>query len=111
VRKKQAAPKASVNKSQAIRDYTKAHPKAGPTQVAAELKKEGIDVSAAFVSTVRNLAKKSKRGRRKKAATVAKPAVSESIEISALLSAKKLIEEVGGIEKARAALAALAKLQ
>jgi hypothetical protein len=108
---KRKAPAEKVNKSQAIRDYCEANPDAGPTEVAAELKKQGIQVSTAMVSTVKTLAKKRKKGRgRKKAARGAKPA-SDKIALSSLITAKKMAESLGGIEKAQATLAALAKLQ
>ena len=66
-------------------------------------------MTAAFVSTVKTLAKKKRRGKRK-AAQGAKP-VSDKIALSSLIQAKKMAAEMGGIEKAKEALAALAKLQ
>ncbi|MGV3485606.1 MAG: hypothetical protein ACO1RT_14415, partial [Planctomycetaceae bacterium] len=42
------------NKSQAIRDYYAAHPNAKPKEISAELKKAGIDVTPAFISTIRS---------------------------------------------------------
>ena len=108
---KKKAPAKKVNKSQAIRDYCGANPKAGPTETAAALNKQGIQVSTAMVSTVKTMAKKKKKGRgKKKAAPGAKP-VSDKIALSSLLAAKKMAENLGGVEKAQAALAALAKLQ
>jgi adenylate kinase len=113
--KKKAAPKKratkkKVNKSQVIRDYCDANPDAGPTEVAAALKKQRINVSPAMVSTVKTMAKKKKGRGRKKAARGAGPA-SDKIALSSLITAKKMAESLGGIEKAQAALAALAKLQ
>lgn len=51
-----------VNKSQAIRDYFKAHKKAKPQEVVDALGKKGITVSANLVTTV-----KSKHNTRRKA--------------------------------------------
>ena len=113
---KKKAPAQKVNKSQAIRDYCEANPDAGPTETAAALKKQGIKVSTAMVSTVKTQAKKKtktqkRRGRpRKNATSSAKPA-SDKIALSSLIQAKKMAESLGGIEKAQTALAALAKLQ
>ena len=113
---KKKAPAEKVNKSQAIRDYCEANPTVGPKETAAALTKQGIKVSPAMVSTVKTQAKKKtqtpkRRGRpRKNAASSAKPA-SDKIALSSLLAAKKMSEQLGGVEKARAALAALAKLQ
>ena len=108
---KKRVPKQKVNKSQAIRDYCEANPDAGPTETAAALKKQGIQVSTAMVSTVKTQAKK-KRGRgRKKAARGAKKATGDKIALSSLIQAKKMVEQMGGLDKAQSALAALAKLQ
>ncbi len=107
---KKKAPAKKVNKSRAIRDYCRANPGAGPTETAAALNKQGIQVSTAMVSTVKSTAKKKKGRGRKKAAPGAKPA-SDKIALSSLLAAKKMAEDLGGVEKAQAALAALAKLQ
>ena len=99
------------NKSKAIRNYLAAHKGAGPTEVAAALKKEGIDVTPAFVSNIKSKSKvirskrKVKRGR-----PVGSGAGGGSISMSALLEAKKLAEQVGGIDKAAEAVAALKRL-
>jgi hypothetical protein len=91
-----------------------ANPGAGPTAVAEALAKEGIQVSAAFVSTVKTMAKRRKPGRRRvgrpKGTKATATAVGEQFTVSELLSAKKLAEQVGGLEKAKAAIDALSKL-
>ena len=109
-KKKAAEPE--VNKSQAIRDYAEANPTVGPTETAAALTEQGIPVSPAMVSTVKTQAKKKKgvKRRKKKAAASAQPA-GDKIALSSLIQAKKLAEQLGGVEKAQAVLAALAKLQ
>ena len=105
----ETAPAAVVNKSQAIRDYAKANPTAGPTAIVAALAEQGIQVTTAMASTVKSIAKKKRRAKRA-AAAGAKPA-SDKISVAALIQAKKAAAEMGGIEKAKEALAALAKLQ
>jgi hypothetical protein len=110
-RKAGAAAKGEVNKSKAIRDYVAANPKDGPKAVAVALGEQGIDVSAAFVSTVKSTAKRRKKGRRVGRPRATKTAkAGATFTVSELLQAKKLSEEVGGIEKAKAAIDALAKL-
>lgn len=103
-------------KAAAIRDFMKANPKVGPKAVAAALKEQGIDVSAAYVSTIKSLSKK--RGRRRGSkdegaeaapAATAAPAV-EGLSISILVQAKKLASQLGGVAQAKAALDALSKL-
>ncbi len=53
---------------------------------------------------------KKKRSGKKKASTT-QPTVSDKISISTLVQAKKMADQLGGIEKAKTALAALTKLQ
>jgi hypothetical protein len=107
---KKPAAKQTVNKSQAIRDYMKANPKASPKETSEALTQQGIKVTAAFVSTVKTQAK-NKRQAKKKAAPAAKPAISDKVSISTLVQAKKMAEQLGGVDKAKATLEALAKLQ
>jgi len=99
-----------VNKSQAIRDYAKANPKAGPKEIAETLTKQGIKVTPGLVSNVKTMAKKRRRAKRKPAPAT-KPAVSDRVSLSTLVQAKKMAEQLGGVDKAKRALAALAKLQ
>jgi hypothetical protein len=106
------AAKGGPNKSSAIRDYKAANPTASPKEIAESLGKSGIVVSAQFVSTVLSNAKKKggkigKRGPKpgRKAATAA---ASGSLE--QLLKAKKMVEQLGGIDNARSALNVLAQL-
>lgn len=106
-----AAASQGISKSKAIRDYMAAHPSAGPSAVADALSKEGIKVSAAFVSTVKSMAKKRKPGGRVGRPRKAKSAAAGAqFSVSELLSAKKLADELGSLEQAKAALDALAKL-
>ena len=107
------------NKSEAIREYVKAHPDAGPTKVAAELKKNGIDVALALVSNVKGtmLGKKKKKKKKKrvkpgpKTGRVGRPAgASDKVSLSALVEAREFAAKVGGVEQAQALLKALGKL-
>ena len=108
-----------ASKSEAIRHYKNSHQDAGPTAIAAALTKEGTKVTPAFVSTVLSNAKRKsnkrgrKMGRRKMVRRGRRPAViarSSSDPVGRLIQAKKLAEQMGGVEQARAALDALAKI-
>ena len=104
-----------VNKSQAIRDYLAANPQAGPTAIVAALATKKIKVTTALVSGVKTRAGSKTRGRGRgrprKTATKRRRSMSkDTVVISDLLQAKKLAERMGGIERARTALAALARL-
>ncbi len=126
------------NKSQAIRDYYTANPDAKPMEVASALKEQGIDVTPPFVSTVRSTSLKKKGLTRKKSAnkpgpkpatnktvskrgrkpgstnkvTAAKATSNSNGEVSfdSLLRVKQIVEEIGGVDDARAALSALERL-
>ena len=125
-----------VNKSAAIRDYKKAHPKAKPAAIAEALKAEGLEVSGALVSNVLFTMKNKKPGKRGRPAKTAAPVATSTKRrgrppkgpkragrspqaatnghepgLSALLAAKKLADEMGSVDRAKAALDALAKLQ
>lgn len=120
----QAGAQGDVNKSQAIRDYLASNPDAMPRVVAADLKEQGVDVNPQRVSIVKSQLKKAaqegdkpKRGRRKKAVRAkaaspkASPAkASDDLSFQTLQKAKELSDQLGGVDKAREALAALIQL-
>jgi hypothetical protein len=98
------------NKSLSIRSYKANHPSAGPKEIAAALAGDGVKVSPGFVSTVLSNARrksgKKVRGRRPgRRAGGGKPDA-----IAHLIQAKKLAEQMGGIDAARKALDSLARL-
>ena len=69
-----------VNKSQAIRDYFNANPKAKSPEVVEALAKQGITVSVNFVNTVKS--KHNKRHKAKKAATSQTVAETKKPEVN-----------------------------
>ena len=95
------AKKKRGNKSQAIRDYLSANKDAKPRDVVAALKEQKISVSSQMVSTI-----KLKMGQKGAKRTTPN---GEAISLNDLLQAKKLVDQFG-IEKAKAAIATLAKL-
>ena len=102
-----ARPKKAVRgeKSQAIRDYLAANKKAKASEVVAALGEKGIKVSTAAVY---NLKARKKMGTRRRKAEANGQTVG--LSITDLIAAKKLVDSVGGIEQAREAINALAKL-
>ena len=102
-----ARPKKSPRgtKSQAIRDYLAANKKAKASEVVAALAAKGIAVSAPMVYSLKARKKMGKRRRKAEAS-----GQTVGLSISGLLAAKRLVDAVGGIEPAREALNALAKL-
>ncbi|HEV3024064.1 MAG TPA: hypothetical protein VGX76_16425 [Pirellulales bacterium] len=84
-----------------------------PKDVVAALAAKGIEVSFPHVAKVLTSMGMKKRIRRRKAAAVGAAAVaasSSSLSIDDLVAAKKLVGQVGSIEKVKEALTALARL-
>ncbi len=97
--------KKKINKTELIRNALEQYPDKKPAEIAEGLTKHGI--TATYVSNVKSsLAKKapSKKQAGKPKATEQKVAVSD------LVKAKKLADELGGVEKAQTLLNAVAKL-
>ena len=112
-KKKKSATKAKngkVNKSAEIRKYLSKKPKAGPKEITEALGQSGIVVTPGFVSTIKTAVNKKKGGRKKKSARGGQ-ATTDRVSLSTLVQAKKLIDEIGGVEKAKDALNALARLR
>lgn len=102
-----AKKRGDTNLSAEIRKYVAANPKAKPKAVAEGLAEAGIKVTPVYVSTiVSNDRRKSGKGKRRgrKAAASVKGDLVET-----LLQAKKLVDTLGGIDAAKAALNTLAK--
>lgn len=100
------------NKSEAIRNLLTSEPRTKTAEVVAKLASEGIDVSSQLVSNVRARLKKGKgkRGRKPKDETAVKKPVT-SFSLDALLEARKFIDSIGSLDKARATLDALGRLK
>ncbi|SRR6056297_570425 len=119
------------NKSAAIRAFYEGNPEAKPKEVADALKAQGIIVNPQFVSTIRSkhvhgdATPKKRVGRPKgttkktvsKAGTArrgrppkAPSAGTANMSLADLLKAKEMINELGGIEKARASIDAIDQL-
>ncbi|HEY1600863.1 MAG TPA: hypothetical protein VGG64_14745 [Pirellulales bacterium] len=97
----------SPSKAQAIRDeFTSQGAGARPKDVIANLKAKGIEVSSAQVSNIKATLGTVKHGRKHNG----KAGSNGTLSIEALLEAKKLADRIGGIEAARHAIEALARL-
>jgi hypothetical protein len=100
------------NKSEAIRAYKEANAEAGPKEIAAALAKDGLKVTPAFISTVlSNDRRKARKGRRKGGRKPGRQAGGGGGDaLQALVQAKRLADQMGGVAKARLALDALARI-
>lgn len=104
------AKKRAVNQSQAIRDYLAANPTASANEIVAGLKQQGITVSPGLASNVKYTSGRRRKGPKRRG----RPAKTErngALSVSDLVEAKKLADQLGGIEQARQALATLEELR
>lgn len=107
------------SRSQAIRDYLAENPTATPKTIVAGLKDKGIEVTEGLASVIKYGGKKKKktargRGRSKKAAPApARGTRGRGTELSAedLLELKRVVDQLGGIDRARKALETLEQLR
>ena len=110
------------SKSQAVRDYLTGNPSATASVVIPELAQRGINVSVALVSQVKKRMKQAgqldgqnlegqKAATKKSAAKKAAPKKSaKTLTADDLVEAKKLVDELGGMDQARQALEYLEEL-
>ncbi len=106
--------KRKVNKSQAIREMieTMGGQDAAPKAVVEALAGKGLKVATGLVSNIKSAMKKGKKGRQRGRPAGRKPSVNgEAISLHDLIAAKKLVEQLGSMDAAATAIAALAKLQ
>ncbi len=126
-----AKKKSGPNKSAAIRAYYEANPNAKPKEVQEGLEAQGVKTTTAFISTIRTNMKKGvgggRRGRPAKTGAgpgrpaggtkrkgAGRPAASakksNEVSVESLLKVKEVVQQMGSVDEARAALNALEKL-
>lgn len=115
-KKKADSDSATVNKSKAVRDYVTANPDAMPKEVADALTKDGVDVSAQFVSQIKYQMKLSgsrkageKRGGGRSAGGRGRG--QGPLTADELIKVKNLVDELGGEDRVQEALTLLKKLR
>ena len=98
-----------TSKSHAIRTFMEQNAGASTSEIVAGLAGQGIDVTPGLVSNIKYTTSKKKPGRKGK---VGRPPRSsdDSVSVSALIEAKKLVNQVGSLELARRALDTLQRL-
>jgi hypothetical protein len=94
------------SRSKAIREFLTANPNAGAKEVVMGLRAQGITVSPGLVSAI----KYKKPGRKVRRVAKASPAANGSVSVDGLIAAKKLVQAVGGFERARSLVATLERL-
>jgi len=96
--------KPEVNKTQAVRDYFKANPKAKSQEVVEALAKQGITISANYVGNIK--ASHNKRGQ-----VVKKVVAKGNIGLSEIKAALTFLKLMGGVKEATEALAAAQEIK
>lgn len=114
-RRKAGRKSGGVNKAELIREMLRElGGDARNKDVIAKLKEKSIVVSPAQVSNVKlAVARKAGirlRGRRRRGARALAGARGDNVSLGTLIAAKRLAESLGGLDRARRALDALAKL-
>jgi hypothetical protein len=100
--------KAKPNKSQAVREYLQKNPGAQNKEIAEALAKEGIKITADYVSIIKSNTKKRRRRRRKAAEVLS---VKSGVGVADIKAAFMLLKHCGGIKGAKEALAAAQEIQ
>ena len=96
-------------RSAAVRDYLSENPSASPKTVVAALKEKGIEVSEGLVSVIKYRKPAGTSGRRGRRAFSL--GANGDISANVLLEVKRVVDALGGIEKAREALSTLEQLR
>ena len=99
--------KGGVNVSEAIRDYLKTNPTATPSVIQEDLLREGVKVGYSLISQVKY---KGGGGRKAKRRGAGRPSHA-NISMDDLVSAKQIADRLGGVDRAKEALALLERLQ
>jgi hypothetical protein len=92
------AMKRKVNKTQAVRDYLKAHPKAMSGEIATALTKQGVKITAGHVANIKTKISKARTAKRvaKKQAAV-EAAAPAAVETTVKASATVTLEHVKAV--------------
>jgi hypothetical protein len=118
-RRKAKSRDGTISKSQAVRDYLAQHRNAMPKEIGPAIKAaHGIDVSPQFISMIKSKFRKApkRRGRKRRTESFAttrrrgRPSNGARFSIDDLLSAKKLAQQVGGVDRAQQLIQALVRL-
>ena len=103
-----------VNKSAEIRAYLKDQPKAKPADVAAALNGRGIDVTAAYVSSIKTSSKKRRKSKTKRRTTA--QAGKDTSPVQDVMSAGELMYQAvdlvmkAGVKEAKSLIEVAGKM-
>ena len=101
------AKKQNVNKTQAVRDYLKDHPKAMSGEIATALNKQGIKITPKHVANVKtkiNKARTTKKAAKQKVAPAPEPAApvekaTNTVTVEQVKAVAQTIKTIGGFDR------------
>jgi hypothetical protein len=105
--------KEKINKSKAVRDYLKAHPKAMNIDIATALTKQGVKVTPNYVATIKSKLKHRRLAKKAAAAQPVTPAIpavaavekptkpGDAITIEQIKAVGQMVKTVGGFGRFR----------
>jgi hypothetical protein len=88
------AKKQKVNKTQAVRDYLKTHPKATSGEIAAALAKQGVKLTPNYVANIKTKINKARTAKKAAKQQAAVEAVAAEPEKTTKVSATVTLEHV-----------------
>lgn len=100
--------KEKVNKSQAVRDYLRAHPGAKSSEIAAALTKRGITITPAHVANIKSKAQAKRSARKAATAAAVAPASSApsveaasptSLTLQHVKAVAQTVKTIGGFDR------------
>lgn len=89
---------ASLNKSQAIREYFAANPKAGTKDVVAALGEKGVKVAPTLVYFIKSKLNKARRRAKRERVAESSRGTSARNPVEVVIRVKDLARDVGGIK-------------
>lgn len=105
--------KKSISKAAAIRDYKAAHSNAKPKEIAEHLNSKGFEMTPQYVSMILSNDRRKDGTARVRSTTgrvVTSGRKAGNLSIDDVLVAKSFVDKVGGVEAAKAAVEAFAKI-
>ena len=103
-----AKKRGGINLSEEIRKYVEANPNDKPKAISEGLAGKGVKVTPVYVSTILSNERRKSGKRKRRGRKPGRKATSNAH--ASLILAKKLADQLGGVDKARAALDTLAKI-
>jgi arginine repressor len=102
------AKKQKTNKSQAVRDYLKAHPEATSGEIAAALNKNGVNIAVSYVANIKTILNKGRKAKKAPkqaevveavASVVEKPVKNGGLSVDQVKKVSLLMKTLGGYQR------------